>query len=191
MEESSGSAGFATSGAETGRILRLLMGFTLAICLAVVGPGSAGRETASLFRATTSRERHGTPKIPECPLDGPLSTPIRAGNNGPENAGCKFFPVLRLVAGLPRSLPSRLKNTSPASKTPVPTILKRPELVSSEGSLPRSHCASLNLCSLQLLLAVTCRATTARKCNPQTLAATLTGSPAQAVKTGGGQADDR
>src|SRR5207249_4428736 len=106
-----------------------------------------------------------------------IYSPIRAGNNGPENAGCKFFPVLRLVAGLPRFLPSRLKNTSPASKNTCAYNSQRPELVSSEGSLPRSHCASFNLCSLQLLLAVTCRATPQEECNPQTLAATLTGSP--------------
>src|SRR6267143_710661 len=93
LEESSGLAGFAAPGAEAGTHSAAADGIYLGLpSLAAVGPGSAGREATSLFRATASARPSRHTENPECPLHGSLSTlrpPL--GTTGPRTLDTNSF----------------------------------------------------------------------------------------------------
>src|SRR2546429_187070 len=93
--------------------------------LAVVGPGSASREAASLFRATTSARPSRHTENPECPLDGPLSTLRSAlGTTDPRTLDANSFPSCGWSRDCHAFFLLALKIPRQLRKIPVPTILK-------------------------------------------------------------------
>jgi hypothetical protein len=93
------------------RIMRLMMGFTLAyLILLLLGQNPLTEKLRPYFEKPRRRDHHGTPKILSVLSMALFLLSDHAGNNGPENAGYKFFLISRPAAASLTFLPSLPKN---------------------------------------------------------------------------------